>query len=299
MKNKILIVDGSNLLFQMFFGMPARIYNENGIGIWGVLGFVGALLKMIRKTQPTHVVVLFDGESKNERRDLDNDYKANRVDFREVAEEENPFSQLPYIYQALDFLGIVHAETMDCETDDWIASYVYRYAASQKENKKWMVQSQAEKETLNEIIIASFDSDFFQLLSKNVSILRYRGDHSTICTPEFLWEKFGVQPEQYADFKSLTGDKADNIVGAYKVGPKTASVLLQEFGTLENILENTGRIKKNAVRESIEKSWERLRLNQKLIQLDGTHEVPFTLEEMHYHYGGITTTEVLRGIGLK
>ena len=290
MKNKLLIVDGSNLLFQMFFGMPARIYNEDGIGIWGVLGFVGALLKIVRQTEPTHVAVLFDGESENERRDLDEDYKANRVDYSEVEEEENPFSQLPYIYEALDFLGMAHAETTDCETDDWIASYVKRYAANDEEDN-------CDDE--NEIVISSFDSDFFQLLSKKVSILRYRGDHSVICTPEFLQEKFGIKPWQYVDFKSMTGDKADNIVGADKIGPKTASALLQEFGTLDSILEHAESIKKNAVRESIIKNKERLILNLKLIKLEGSHELPFGLEELKYSYNGITTTEVLRGIGLK
>jgi len=290
MKNKILIVDGSNLLFQMFFGMPARIYNEDGIGIWGVLGFVGALLKIVRQTEPTHVAVLFDGESENERRDLDGDYKSNRVDYSEVEEEENPFSQLPYIYKALDFLGIAHAETTDCETDDWIASYVNRYAGRCQENG--IVDE-------SEIVISSFDSDFFQLLSEKVSILRYRGDNSVICTPEFLQEKFGIKPEQYADFKSMTGDKADNIVGADKVGPKTASALLQEFGTLTSILENAESIKKNAVRESIIKNRERLLLNLKLIKLEGVFKLPFDLAEMKYSYNGITTTEVLRGIGLK
>lgn len=284
MKNKILIVDGSNLLFQMFFGMPARIYNEDGVGIWGVLGFVGALLKIVRQTEPTHVAVLFDGESENERRDLDSDYKANRIDYSAVEETENPFSQLPYIYQALDFLKITYAETTDCETDDWIASYVNQYAGSGKEN---------------EIVISSFDSDFFQLLSTKVSILRYRGDNSVICTPEFLQEKFGIRPEQYADFKSMTGDKADNIIGADKIGPKTASALLQEFGTLTGILENAGNIKKKSVRESILKSRDRLLLNLKLIELTGLHELPFGLDKMKYSYNGITTTEVLCGIGLK
>lgn len=290
MKNKILIVDGSNLLFQMFFGMPARIYNEDGIGIWGVLGFVGALLKIVRQTEPTHVAVLFDGESENERRDLDGDYKSNRVDYSEMEEEENPFSQLPYIYEALDFLGIAHAETTDCETDDWIASYVNRYAGRCQENG---IDDESE------IVISSFDSDFFQLLSEKVSILRYRGDNSVICTPEFLQEKFGIKPEQYADFKSMTGDKADNIVGADKIGPKTASALLQEFGTLTSILENAESIKKNAVRESIIKNRERLLLNLKLIKLEGVFKLPFDLAEMKYSYNGITTTEVLRGIGLK
>lgn len=64
---KLLIVDGSNLLFQMFFGMPSRIVNDEGIAIQGVLGFVGALLKIIRKVNPTHIVVLFDGEIENKR----------------------------------------------------------------------------------------------------------------------------------------------------------------------------------------------------------------------------------------
>ena len=68
--DKLLIIDGSNLLFQMFFGMPARIFNKKGKGIWATLGFIGAALKLIKKFSPTHIVVLFDGETKNERKDL-------------------------------------------------------------------------------------------------------------------------------------------------------------------------------------------------------------------------------------
>lgn len=74
--NRLLIVDGSNLLFQMFFGMPARIVNEQGKAIQGTLGFVGALLKIIRKIEPTHIAVFFDGEHENARVSLKADYKA-------------------------------------------------------------------------------------------------------------------------------------------------------------------------------------------------------------------------------
>lgn len=278
---KILIIDGSNLLFQMFYGMPSRIYNAQGVGIWGVLGFVGALLKIIRRTNPTHLAVLFDGQNQNERVSIDADYKADRIDYNNVADEENPFSQLLYIYQALEYLGVAYAETTSCEVDDWISSYVKLYGSD------------------NEIIISSFDSDFFQLISKNVSILRYRGDKTVICTPEYLQEKYGIEPCQYADFKSLTGDKADNIVGAEKVGPKTASTLLKEFGTLDKIIENAEQIKKQAVRESIIRNRERLLRNLKLIKLEGKYEVPYELDKMIYVYSGITTTDVLRGIGLK
>ena len=281
MKRKILIVDGSNLLFQMFFGMPSRIYNEQGIGIWGVLGFIGALLKIIRKTNPTHLAVLFDGENENIRNLIDSDYKANRTDYSQVTDEENPYSQLPYIYKALRFLKIAYAETVNCEADDWISSYANLYGYD------------------NDIVISSFDSDFFQLISNNVSILRYRGDKTIICTTEYLKEKYGIAPCQYADFKSLTGDRADNIAGADKVGVKTASKLLQEFGTLENIIESAEKIKKESVKESIIRNRKRLMRNIELIKLDFKNDVPFELDEMIFNDIGITTTEVLHGIGLK
>ena len=119
---KWLIVDGSNLLFQMFYGMPARILGPSGRPIQGTLGFVGALLKMIRMIEPTHVAVFFDGECSNPRRELEPDYKGNRPDYDELPEEETPFSQLPDICAALDFMKIRRCETVDCEADDWIAA---------------------------------------------------------------------------------------------------------------------------------------------------------------------------------
>ena len=277
---KILLVDGCNLLFQMFFGMPSRIINENGKAIQGTLGFVGALLKIIRMTKPSYVAVLFDGESHNPRVDVDAEYKANREDYSKVAEEENPFLQLPDIYAALDFLGICHAETVDCEADDWMAGYVLRYIEE-------------------EFVIASFDSDFFQLISDRVTVLRYRGEKSVFCDVAYLQDKFNISPDRYADFKSLTGDTADNIKGAEKVGPKTASELVNKFGSLEEILGRAEEIKKPSVRESVRRDADRLRINYRLIKLDGTDELPFTLEELAWQDSGVTTTEVLKGIGLK
>lgn len=279
--NRLLIVDGSNLLFQMFFGMPARIVNEQGKAIQGTLGFVGALLKIIRRTSPTHIAVLFDGEHENSRLSLNSDYKANRTDYSGIPEEKNPFSQLPDVYAALDYLGIKHAETTDCETDDWIAGYAFTYGKE------------------NEIIISSFDSDFFQLITANVSVLRYRGNNTVICTPEYINKKFGITPLQYADFKSLTGDASDNIKDADKVGPKTAASLLGEFGNLENILANANNIKKPSIKESVIRNSERVRTNFKLIKLDNSSSLPFTMNELEYIDTGITTKEVLKGIGIK
>ena len=280
-KSRLLIVDGLNLLFQMFFGMPARIVGKDGKAIQGTLGFVGALLKIIRFTKPTHTVVIFDGERENPKTELYSDYKANRTDYEAVPDEQNPFSQLLDVYNALDFLKIRHFETTDCETDDIIAAYALKYGKD------------------NEIIISSFDSDFFQLISQNVKVFRYRGDKSVVYDKSLFFEKFGILPEQYADFKSLTGDSADNIKGAEKIGPKTAAGLLNSFIDLEGVILNADKIAKPSVKKSVKESTERLRLNYKLIKLDGGAELPFKMNELVYNDSIITTNEVLSGIGLK
>lgn len=277
----LLLVDGSNLLFQMFYGMPARIVNSQGRAIHGTLGFVGALLKIIKMVSPTHIAVLFDGESTNPRYSLDSDYKANRPDYSETTEEETPFSQLPDIFSALKFLRIPFAETTACETDDWVSGYAHTYGKSCK------------------IVISSFDSDYFQLVSENVSVLRYRGEKTQICTPLFVQDKFGVKPCQYADFKCLVGDTSDNIKGASKVGPKTAKELISQFKSLENILKNCDEISKPAIKASIIEGRERLRLNYQLIKLLDYRPLPFEISELKYTYQGETTTEVLTAIGIK
>ena len=278
---KLLLVDGSNLLFQMFYGMPTRIVNSQGKAIQGTLGFVGALLKIIKMSRPTHLVVLFDGEHENSRSKLNPEYKSNRIDYSQVTEEENPFSQLQDIYAALDYMKIKHTESAEAETDDLIASYVYTYGHEQK------------------VVIASFDSDFFQLISKNVSVLRYRGDKTYICDTGFVKEKYNILPFQYADFKSLTGDSSDNIKGADKVGPKTASILINTYGNLDNIFVNAHNIRKPSIRESIMQNIERLKTNYTLIKLDGKENLPFTISELLYDYNGATTYEVLQGIKLR
>lgn len=276
-----MLVDGSNLLFQMFYGMPARITGKQGRPIQGTLGFVGALLKIVRKLQPTHLAVLFDGETFNPRGELDENYKANREDYSQMPEEETPFSQLPDIYAALDYLGICHRETTECETDDWMASYALGLGREFK------------------MTLMSQDSDFFQLITDKVSVLRYRGDCSALCDPQYIRQKFDIEPSQYADFKCLVGDGSDNIRGADKVGPKTAAALMRQFGSLQNLLDHIEDISKPSVRESIRTNAERLRLNQKLIKLEQKYPAPFSLEEMAYTYRGQTSTEVLTEIGVK
>lgn len=275
---KLLVVDGSNLLFQMFYGMPAKIVDKRGKAIHGTLGFVGALLKIIRMTRPTHVAVVFDGECTNPRREMDGDYKGNRPDYAQMDEEDTPFSQLPDIYTALDYLGIRHRETTDCEADDWMAGYAKRYGGEM------------------DVVISSQDSDLFQLITDHVHILRYRGEKTVVCDPAYIQEKLGIAPAQYAAYKSLTGDASDNIKGVDKVGPKTAAALMNQFGDLETLLSHGSEIAKPSVRTSVLQSGERIRKNHSLIFLSGAQELPFPLEELAYQDAGLTTREVLRRI---
>lgn len=277
---KLLVVDGSNLLFQMFYGMPARITGRDGKPVQGTLGFLGALLKSIRMTQATHVVVLFDGECDNARREVDEAYKANRPDYSEMPENETPFSQLPDIYMALDHLGIRHRETTDCEADDWIAGYAKRYGGQM------------------DVVILSQDSDFYQLVTERIRVLRYRGKQSAILGPEEICQKMGVRPEMYAAYKSLTGDQADNIRGVEKVGPKTAAALMNQFGDLETMLQNADTISKPSIRDSVIRNAQRIRTNYFLIKLSGAEMLPFEVEELAFRDPGGTSIQILRELGI-
>ncbi len=280
MPEKLLLVDGMNLHFQMFFGMPSRILNHEGKAIQGTMGFVGAIRKIVEMTSPTHMLVVFDGEHHNPRTDIDGQYKANRPDFTEVPEEENPFAQLPDVYAALDAMEIRHCETSICEADDLIASYASAFEASHK------------------VIISSFDSDFFQLIGPNTSILRYRGERSVLCDQTYLEEKYGIRGSQYVDFKSLTGDTADNIPGIEGVGPKTASKLINQFGSIENLVKGCNDIESPRLRNMVEKGLGRLEINKSLILMDSRQKLPIGIKDLEIRKVIPKTRDVLTSIGL-
>lgn len=277
---KLLIIDGHNLLFQMFFGMPSRIIGKTGKPIQGVIGFIGALGKLINMLSPTYVIAVFDGEKNNPRKEISKEYKANRIDYSEVPEEENPFSQLDYIYRALDYIGIKHAETTVCETDDVIASYALKYASHMK------------------VYISSFDSDYFQLINDNVSVIRYRGDSSVICDVDYVKQRYGIEPRLYADFKCLVGDNSDNIPGIRGIGPKTAAKIINELGNIDNIIANVSGIENKKLANAILGGIDILTKNRALIELNGEADMPFTPKDARYDISPPRTMEIIRAIGL-
>jgi len=266
MRERLLLIDGHNLLFRMFYGMPDNFYSPEGVKYNALYGFVCAIEKVLRMVQPSHVFVSFDSPDCGDRRELDEAYKANRPDYSEMAPEECPFTQLPAIYAAMERMNVPFAEIHGCEADDVLASYAMRYAGDY------------------EIIIMSTDRDYWQLVSDQVSILNYHGFDSTLVTPPTVRQKYGVEPAQFADWKCLVGDKSDNIVGVPGVGPKNAAALLAKFGSLESLMEHTGEIERPAIRRAVEEARERLLLNRRLIQLDGNAPLPYPADELRLNY---------------
>lgn len=266
MRGRLLLIDGHNLLFRMFYGMPDNFYSPEGVKYNALYGFVSAIDKVLRMVQPSHVFVSFDSPDCGDRRELDEAYKANRPDYSEMAPEECPFTQLPAIYAALTRMNIPFAEIHGCEADDVIASYAMQCAADY------------------DIVIMSTDRDYWQLVSEQVSILNYHGFDSTLVTPPTVRQKYGVEPAQFADWKCLVGDKSDNIVGVPGVGPKNAAALLAKFGSLTALMERTGEIERPAIRRAVEEARERLLLNRRLILLDGNAPLPHPADTLRLNY---------------
>lgn len=254
---KIILIDGHNLLFRMFYGIPAPIRNSKGKDIKGLIGFIGSLKKIVAEFKPYSLYVVFDSEtSKNNNLAIDKAYKTNRIDYSNIPAEENPFSQLPLIKKALKYLNIAYLEVENNEADDFIASIVSK--------------------PINEYqyIIVSTDTDFIQLVDNNVFLYVPRGKKGILYNREEVIKKYNVIPEKYVIFKSLVGDKSDNIKGVNGIGNITAAKVLKHNSIQEFIEKNpTSRFSKILI------SNEKLIIkNQQLIKLNkliNTSEIIF------------------------
>lgn len=274
---KIILVDGHNLLFRMFYGIPAPIKNSKGKDIRGLIGFIGSLKKLVDEFKPYSLYVIFDSEtSKNSNLEIDKEYKTNRIDYSNISEEENPFSQLPFIKKALEYLKIAYLEVENNETDDLIASIVSK--------------------PINEYqyIIVSTDSDFIQLVNNNVFLYVPRGKKSILYNREEVIKKYNVIPEKYVLFKSLVGDKSDNIKGVNGIGNITAAKILK-YNSVQEFIENNPTSRFSNILIS---SKEVIIKNQKLIELNkfiNTSEIIF--EELSNIIYISKTYEIIENIG--
>lgn len=252
---RLFLVDGHNLLFRMFYGMPP-ISAEGGTFLHAVVGCMGALLRSIRILSPTRMLVVFDTPDNGDRRVLCSDYKANRPDYSAMAPEDCPFTQLPLLCRTLSHSGIPYAEIHGCEADDAIAAY------AKQTPDDWNV------------VICSTDRDYFQLIDQRVSVFLYKGSDSTLVTPETVFERYGIYPDKFADFKCLVGDHSDNITGVAGIGPKRAAVLLNRFGDLAGICAHIDEVPYPSIRKTLQASSSLLERNRALIALSGDVPLP-------------------------
>ena len=250
MENRLLIVDGNNLLFQMFYGIPTKIYNRRGRTIHATLGFVSALQKMIKGYGIDRCLVVFDCDGSAERKEILGDYKANRTqDWASLPEDEVPFFEEEYIRACCEYLHISVLDSCGMEADDLIASIAL------KEGRK------------NKVFVASFDSDFYQLINDNVSVIRYRGKHTRMIDKAEFVTEFSFPPERYALYKSLTGDTADNVQGVPSIGKKRATELVCRYADAEALERGDIGFLPQKAQDSVRASYGLIKRNLSLIAL--------------------------------
>ena len=259
-KKHIYLVDGSTYIFRAYHALPPLTRKSDGFPVGAISGFCNMLDKLIKeereKNNLTHLLVIFDASGKTFRNDIYPKYKANRS-----SPPEDLIPQFPVIRKATDAFNVTHVEMLGYEADDLIASYA-----------KAAVDEQMK------VTIVSSDKDLMQLVKEDVSMLDTMKNR--LIKKNEVIEKFGVEPDRVIDVQSLAGDSVDNIPGVPGIGIKTASLLINEYDNLDNLLEKASNIKQNKRRESIIEFADQARLSRKLVTLKEDVELPIPIKNI-------------------
>jgi len=260
---KMLLIDGSNMMFRAYYATAHSgnlMRNSKGEPTNAVYAFTNMLLSILEEDF-THALVAFDKGKATFRHQLYEDYKAQRKpmpdDFK---------MQLSGIKEAPERLGFTVYETEALEADDIIGTLATRYA-----------------EQFDAIEIISSDRDLFQLLDDNITLrIAKRGlSVDETVSADTVRETYGLTPEQIPDLKGLMGDSSDNIPGVPGVGEKTAIKLLSEFGTIDELLQNTNELK-GKQREKIERHGKDALRWRDLTRLKTDAQLPFSLDDLAF-----------------
>ena len=247
---KWLLVDGFNLAYRCFFAVP-ELTRSDGFPTNAVHGWVKSLWRLADQEKPAATLVFFDLGGAHDRLALLPEYKAQR--------EEMPAAlvkQLPCIKAVTRAMGLAGVEKTGVESDDLLASQAVHLAARG-----------------HDVLIVSSDKDFAQIVGERIKIML----PPPSANPKLGWrrldaagvvEKFGVPPAQIPDFLALVGDSSDNIPGIEGVGPKTAAKWLQQFGSLEGVIEHARELQPERFRESVRALSDLVRRNLKLTTLN-------------------------------
>ncbi|CYU27507.1 DNA polymerase I [Streptococcus suis] len=266
-KNKLLLIDGSSVAFRAFFALYNQIdrfKSPTGLHTNAIYGFNLMLDHMMKRIEPTHILVAFDAGKTTFRTEMYADYKAGRAktpdEFRE---------QFPFIRQMLDAMGVKHYELDQYEADDIIGT----------------LDKMAERTDIPfDVTIVSGDKDLIQLTDENtvVEISKKGVAEFEEFTPAYLMEKMGITPTQFIDLKALMGDKSDNIPGVTKIGEKTGLKLLIEHGSLDGIYENIDSMKASKMKENLIADKEKAFLSRTLATIDTQAPIEIGLDDIVY-----------------
>ena len=259
---KIVVVDGHAYAYRAYHAI-AGLRAPDGAPVNAIFGFIKALEKIEERVRPDLGVVVWDGGLAVERTVLLPEYKAQRP-----AMPEELRVQFDGINDYLDAAGWAWFRQDGVEADDWIASVT-----------RWATGRGAQ------VIIASPDKDFMQLVSSEVGLLNPGDKTGTIWGQKQVADKTGVSPGQIVDWLSLIGDSVDNIRGVPGIGPKTATDLLCHYGTIEGLLAGLEHVQSERLRTVLRSSEAILKRNRELIRLQDTLPVTGELEQMRRRPG--------------
>ncbi len=258
----LFLVDGSAYIFRAYHALPPLTRKSDGLPVGAVAGYCNMIWKLVQDARdtsvgvvPTHFAVIFDHSSKTFRNEIYPEYKANRD-----APPEDLRPQFGLIRKATRAFNLPCIEAKGFEADDIIATY-----------------AKQASEAGADVTIISSDKDLMQLVGENVIMYDQMKDRRV--GPNEVVEKFGVGPEKMIDLQALAGDSTDNIPGVPGIGPKTAALLLAEYGDLEMLLERAGEIKQNKRRENLIEFADLARLSKLLVTLKNDVELETPLED--------------------
>lgn len=251
---ELYVLDALNLLFRSYYAI-APMTNPKGESTNALFGFIRSVFKIIKDCQPKNFVVVFDGPSSTQsRKEIYADYKIHRKGM-----PEDLYPQLGLAIQFCEIAGLPFLSVPGVEADDVIGSIA-----------KW---TSPQKITT---YICTSDKDLCQLVDEHTFVLNVHKEMMKM-DREKVKEVHGIYPEQVVDYLALMGDASDNIPGIEGIGPKTASALLQEYGTLEELLKNTDKLSEKR-RAMIEAGREVVALSRKLAAIHCDVDIPKTAD---------------------
>ena len=256
------LIDGSGYIFRAYYALPPLTRKSDGLPVGAVSGFCNMLFKLLEDSKsddnlekPTHFAVIFDSARKNFRNEIYSEYKGNRSDA-----PDDLIPQFEYIRKSVKAFNLPSIELINYEADDLIATYVEKIL-----------------DLGAKVTIVSSDKDLMQLYKKGVRI--YDPMKNKFINQDDVHNKFGVTPEKVIDVQSLAGDSTDNVPGVPGIGVKTAAELINQYGTLENLLKNASKIKQNKRRETLIDNKDDAIISKKLVTLKKDVPVKNKIEE--------------------